>query len=362
MTKQPFFSIIIPIYNVSRFIDSGIRYVLNQSFEDYEVILVDDGSTDGSGSICENLASNHKRIRCFHQSNAGSGPARNKGIEEARGDYIVFYDIDDSIEKTLLQECYDDLKSNSFPEMLIFSYDSYDVKYKSLVSSVFEPIKCESNDDVKRIYVDHLLGMKFHNGFVWNKVYSSSFLKKNNLHFPNLLIQQDEVFNTHVYRFLNTVSLSQRVLYHYKVYDKGNTRSQFIHDRYDIYNTVKKEFLGLYSHWSLDDVRMLEYIYRRFYGSIIASLNSLAGIDSSNSYYWERNHEMKSIMYRKETVDCVSKLQSLNIVPTKLVSWLYYKSIEKKSVLLYKALYFFDKLLELVKWGIKELYFKMHLS
>ena len=195
-----------------------------------------------------------------------------------------------------------------------------------------------------------------------NTITNPAQMVERNLRFPNLLIQQDEVFNTCVYRFLNTVSLSQKVLYHYKVYDKGNTRSQFIHDRYDIYNTVKKEFLDLYSHWSLDDVRMLEYIYRRFYGSIIASLNSLAGLDSSNRYYRERNHEMKSIMSRKETVDCISKLQSLNIVPTKLVSWLFYKSIEKKSVLLYKALYSCDKLLELVKWGIKELYFKMHLS
>ena len=340
MSKHPFFSIIIPIYNVSRFIDTGIKYVLKQSFKDYEVILVDDGSTDDSDVKCDRLAAENEKIRTFHQQNAGSGPARNKGIAEARGEYIVFFDIDDSIEETLLQECYDDLCSNGFPEMLIFSYDSYDVKYKSLVASIFEPIKCENNNDVKRIYVDNLLGLKYHNGFVSNKVYSRAFLINNGVMFPNLLIQQDEVFNTRAYRFLNTLSVSSRILYHYKVYDQGNTRSFFIYNRFSIYNTVKDEFLKLYSLWSLDDVRMLRYVYKRFFQSIVGSLNSFLSIDSKNKYYRERNDDMRLIMCCDETVDCISNLYTLNIVPPRIKPWLYFKAIETRHLTLYKIVYF----------------------
>ena len=354
MINHPFFSIIIPIYNVSRFIDSGIKYVLNQTFKDYEVILVDDGSTDGSDVKCDNLATAHPILRCFHQHNQGSGPARNKGIAEARGKYIVFFDIDDSIEKTLLQECYDELSSSGFPEMLIFSYDSYDVKYKSLVSSVFEPIKCQSNDDIKNIYVDHLLGLKNHNGFVWNKVYSRAFLINNGVVFPNLLIQQDEVFNTQAYLFLNTLSISSRILYHYKVYDKGNTRSFFIYNRFDIYNTVKNEFLKLYSHWSLDDVRMLRYVYKRFFQSIVGSLNSFLSIDSKSKYYRERDVNMKLIMCCDETVDCISNLYILNLVPPRVKPWLYFKAIETRQLTLYKMVYFYDRFVRSIKWMIKK--------
>ena len=354
MTEHPYFSIIIPIYNVSRFIDSGIKYVLNQTFEDYEVILVDDGSTDGSDVMCDQLASENELIRVFHQSNAGSGPARNKGIDESRGKYIVFFDIDDSIEKTLLQECYEELSSNGFPEMLIFSYDSYDVKYKSLVTSVFEPIKCQSNDEIKSIYVDHLLGLKNLNGFVWNKVYSRSFLMKNEVKFPHLLIQQDEVFNVRAYQFLNSLLLSSRILYHYKVYDKGNTRSFFIPNRYEIHNTVKNEFLKLYSHWSLDDVRMLRYVYKRFYHSIVGSLNSFVSIDSTNRYYRERYNYMKLIMCCEETTDCISNLYTLDLVPTKFIPRLYFEAIEKRSILIYKVPYFLDRFVKSLKWIIKK--------
>ena len=357
MTKHPFFSIIIPIYNVSRFLDLGLKYALNQTFKDYEVILVDDGSTDGSEVMCDGLASENAVIRAFHQTNSGSGPARNKGIEEARGEYIVFFDIDDSIEETLLQECYDDLCSNSFPDMMIFSYDSYDVKYKSLVASIFEPIKCENNNDVKRIYVDHLLGLKYHNGFVWNKVYSRTFLLKNDVKFPDLLIQQEEVFNTRVYKFLNTLYLSPKVLYHYKVYDKGNTRSQFIYNRFDIYNTVKKEFLQLNSFWDLNDPRMLKYVYNRFFNSIKGTLNSFALLDSTSYYYRKRNDIMRLIMCCEETTECISNIYSLKIVPTKILPWLYFKAIEKRELFFYKILSLSDRLFQSIKWKIKTFHF-----
>ena len=350
MSKHPFFSIIIPIYNVSRFIDSGIKFVLNQTFKDYEVILVDDGSTDGSEVLCDSLASENELIRTFHQSNAGSGPARNKGIEESRGEYIVFFDIDDSIEESLLQECYDDLSSNGFPEMLIFSYDSYDVKYKSLVSSVFESIKCENNNDVKRIYVDHLLGLKNQNGFVWNKVYARSLLINSHIEFPAILIQQDEAFNQRVYRHTNSLLISPKVLYHYYVYDKGNTRSRYIANRFQIYNTVKNEFLSLYDYWSLDDERMLRFIYSRFFNSIVTAINSHLGWgDDANN-----RKKIETILCCDETVDCISRMKSLGIVPVNFIPRLYYQAIKHQSVFFYEVIYLYGHFIKSAKWRIKK--------
>lgn len=353
MSKHPFFSIIIPIYNVSRFIDTGIKYVLNQSFKDYEVILVDDGSTDDSDVKCDRLAAENELIRTFHQQNAGSGPARNKGIEEARGDYIVFFDIDDSIEETLLQECYDDLCSNGFPEMLIFSYDSYDVKYKSLVASIFEPIKCENNNDVKRIYVDHLLGLKYHNGFVWNKVYSRSLLINNRIEFPALLIQQDEAFNQRVYRHISSLLISPKVLYHYYVYDCGNTRSRYIAERFQIFNTVKEEFLRLYDYWSLDDDRMLRFVYSKFFNSIILAINSHLE-DEINKEKNSVNLKIATILCSEEAIDCISKMQSQHIIPQRIIPRLYYHAIKHQCVFLYKIVHWYDSKIKLIKWGIRK--------
>ena len=196
--NNPFFSIIIPIFNVSRFIDLGIEEILNQSYKDFEIILVDDGSTDGSGNHCDELASSHESISCYHQENLGAGPARNLGIKMSRGEYIAFFDIDDNVESNLLQVCHDELCAYGKPDVFMFSYDSYDVRYKTITSLVFERLVCSSNNEIRDNYVDHLLGLNKDNGFVWNKVYKRRFLIENNLELPDLLIQQDEVFNLKV--------------------------------------------------------------------------------------------------------------------------------------------------------------------
>jgi len=90
-------SVIIPVYNVERYLDECIQSVVNQTYSDWECILVDDGSSDGSGDICDEWTRRCERIRVIHQKNGGVSKARNRGIEEARGEYIVFVDSDDSI-------------------------------------------------------------------------------------------------------------------------------------------------------------------------------------------------------------------------------------------------------------------------
>lgn len=90
-------SVIIPVYNVERYLDECIRSVVNQTYTDWECLLVDDGSTDGSGDICDEWARRCERIRVIHQKNGGVSKARNKGVEESCGEYIVFVDSDDTI-------------------------------------------------------------------------------------------------------------------------------------------------------------------------------------------------------------------------------------------------------------------------
>ena len=90
-------SVIIPVFNVERYLDECIQSVINQTYTDWECILVDDGSTDGSGDICDEWARRNKRVRVVHQINGGVSKARNRGVEEAKCEYIVFVDSDDTI-------------------------------------------------------------------------------------------------------------------------------------------------------------------------------------------------------------------------------------------------------------------------
>ena len=96
------FSIIIPVYNTKAYLPECIKSILSQSFTDFEVLLVDDGSTDGSGSLCDEYARLDNRIRVFHEENRGVCSARNKGLDESKGEFIVFIDADDYITDCLL--------------------------------------------------------------------------------------------------------------------------------------------------------------------------------------------------------------------------------------------------------------------
>lgn len=351
---SPFFSIIIPIYNVSRFILKGINYVLNQSYKNYEILLVDDGSSDDSGKLCNELSLRYENIRCFHQNNRGSGPARNLGIKEAKGKYIVFFDIDDMVENSLLQSCYEELNSNNRPDVLMFSYDSYDEKYKTLTPSVFHSLVCHTNNDIKANFVNYILGGDNINGFVWNKVYKREFLLNNNIFFPELLIEQDQVFNLFVYKEASSLVISSKILYHYIIYDRGNTRSRFIPNRFNIYNSVKEEFLNLYNYWDLNDQRMLIYIYIRFFNAIIETLNFNNTHKSSKLNKTLRKQDFKKVFESEITADCIDNLEQLKTKPVGFFKKSYYNAIKTQNIVLYKILRFIEHSLKSLKWNIKK--------
>ena len=100
-------SIIIPVYNTEKYLRRCIESVLSQSFTDFELILVDDGSKDSSPQICDEYASQDKRVRVIHKVNGGVSAARNDGLDIAKGEYVTFIDSDDWVEREYLQSLYD---------------------------------------------------------------------------------------------------------------------------------------------------------------------------------------------------------------------------------------------------------------
>ena len=99
MKNKGLISIIIPVYNCEQYIDKCTKSILSQSYRNFEIILVDDGSTDETGKICERYASGDKRIKVIHKTNSGPAAARNRGIEKAKGEFIFFIDADDYLEE-----------------------------------------------------------------------------------------------------------------------------------------------------------------------------------------------------------------------------------------------------------------------
>lgn len=119
------FCVIIPVYNCRQYLKECVDSILNQTIRDFEMILVDDGSTDGSGTLCDELSKQDERIRVFHKQNGGAGSARNMGIDHSKGEYLVFVDADDVIEEEYLERAEPFLCDST---MLSFGidYDTYD--------------------------------------------------------------------------------------------------------------------------------------------------------------------------------------------------------------------------------------------
>ena len=267
--KEVMVSVIVPIYNVRTFINRGIEQLQKQTYKDYEVLLVDDGSTDGSFEECKSKAFEDPRIRVLHQENKGAGGARNLGIENAKGKYIYFYDIDDTISPLLLKTNVE-IMEKYMVDMLVFGYTSIDLTYNSETTVVFPHRLIQNNLQLRDIYVDEFV-LKV-NGFPWNKFYRSDFLNKHNLRFEDQRIQQDEVFNLLCYQYVEKMYVSSDVLYTYYVYNNGNTRSRYIPERFDIYKSVRRHFENLKTHWGISDKRFDDYLNKRFYDSVMSCL------------------------------------------------------------------------------------------
>ncbi|MDE6701429.1 MAG: glycosyltransferase, partial [Acetatifactor sp.] len=105
--ESPLITVIVPVYNIMEYLPRCVDSICGQTYEKLEILLVDDGSTDGTGALCDELAAKDARIRVFHQQNGGSSSARNLGLDHASGEYIGFVDSDDYIDKNMYRSLYD---------------------------------------------------------------------------------------------------------------------------------------------------------------------------------------------------------------------------------------------------------------
>lgn len=187
-------SVIVPVYNVEKFIRRCLDSIINQTMKDLEIILVDDGSTDNSGVICDEYAKLDNRITVIHKENGGVGSARNRGLDVATGEWIAFVDSDDYIEKNMYETLYKTaIYENVDVCACFFKYLTVDNKI--LFNPTQEQLdmnrKYNSKEFLKLIYKDEYI-----NGIcvsAWNKIYKKNIF--DNLRFKTKIYEDDELVN-----------------------------------------------------------------------------------------------------------------------------------------------------------------------
>lgn len=176
-------SIVVPVYNVKPYLKNCIRSILNQTYKNLEIILVDDGSTDGSGEICDEFLDVDKRIRVFHKENGGLSDARNYGIKQSRGSLIGFIDSDDFIDKNMYQILYKNMKDTNADisicnHKIIWSTE----EVKTIANNIYEVF---SPREALQIILSN---KKFHSN-AWDKLYKKSLF--NDIEYPVGMIYED---------------------------------------------------------------------------------------------------------------------------------------------------------------------------
>ncbi len=191
--EKPIISIIVPVYNTARYVHACIDSVLTQSFSNLELLLVDDGSTDGSGDICDECSGHDERIRVFHQENSGVSSARNKGLEEARGEWLFFLDSDDLLPDRALEVLM--AQADSTIDMVYGALRKFDENEDNIETIMVEQQRVLSIEEA----LDSFVAPNQRNGdwhrYMVNRIYRLHLIRKYRLRFmTGIYYKEDGLF------------------------------------------------------------------------------------------------------------------------------------------------------------------------
>lgn len=213
MQNKPLISVIVPVYNVEKYVSECIESILRQSYKNVEIIIIDDGSTDGSGNICQEYASSNLRIKLFRLKNSGVGMARNYGINQATGNYVYFLDADDFIDKNLFQDLFRFIHKDY--DIILFGYNKISEKGKFLRSQNPKSEKTDKLQDNKDLLAQNML-----NGCglaVWDKIIKRTLIIKSNIYFDRKKRGQDFTFVIKLYAKTKSIVSINKPLYNYRI-------------------------------------------------------------------------------------------------------------------------------------------------
>lgn len=210
--SQPLVSIIVPVYNAEKHLKKCLDSILIQTYEKFELILINDGSTDNSGKICENLSENDKRIKYILTNNFGASHARNIGLNYSSGELIWFIDADDWIDSQALEN----LISEMIDDILFFGFKKVRQNINNTCKILKESIFHITDTDNCLSYLfttkDAFLG------FTWNKLFRNDIIIHNKIRFnENLIIKEDEVFTLEYCKHVKSIGISSLCPYYYRV-------------------------------------------------------------------------------------------------------------------------------------------------
>ena len=249
-------SIIVPVYNVEQYLEECIVSLVNQTYKNIEIIIINDGSTDLSGELCEKFAKYDERIKVIHKKNAGLGLARNTGLEYVNGKYVTFMDSDDFADSDLIEKLYTSIISND-ADTCIGGFKRVNDDKNILYEEIYENTTYDRDGVVNNLLI-RMLGSCPEKSdairmSVWNVLFSVEIIRNNNLKFcsERKFISEDLMFDIDYYLYSNKVNVINSNSYNYRVNSNSLTMKyrsdKFIKCKFmynEVYDKIKKYSLG----------------------------------------------------------------------------------------------------------------------
>lgn len=265
-------SIIVPVYNAEKYLRQCLDSIQQQTYPDWEAILVDDGSSDGSPAICDEYALKDARFRVLHQQNGGVGRARNFGLDKALGEVVSFVDADDWLDVHFYERLMPLMSAND----LVYVSDVHHYVDGTMVAHEARAIQACGREEVERalLYLKDNRSRYPFFGYTWNKLFSTSVIREHHLRFiEGLTLCEDEAFTDDYCKYVERMAVVSDALYHYRAGMSGLTGRK----------KNEKEFFQLIDHILMITPnylypQLVTYEERRVYSLLTQSVRIGGGI------------------------------------------------------------------------------------
>ena len=300
---RPRISVIIPVYNVEKYLERCVDSVINQTFKDLEIILVDDGSRDESGRICDEIKTTDNRIIVIHQSNGGLGFARNSGLKIATGEYVSFLDSDDYLRLDTYEKLNETIKLTD-AETCIFSFcrvknGEIKITQTNAISGTFK-----GREALYNIFLN-VLGSEpscYHDfRILWQSscfsLYSLDLIKKYNISFPSegdfVSFSEDVLYNFDYYSRATNVTIMNEAFYHYCL-NPNTITTKYNENRFMLNVKLYKEQLRRAEEY-IKDNDLLKKAEERMHRTFLAAARNAVMYISASFSYREGRRRIKDI-------------------------------------------------------------------
>jgi glycosyltransferase involved in cell wall biosynthesis len=325
MNNIPFFSIIIPVFNMEKTLERCVDSVLKQSCKDWEIILVNDGSIDKSGVISKSFSENHENIHYYFQENKGVSSARNLGIEKSNAEWMIFLDADDYWDDNYLQKIFECTKSNC--DIVITGITKI-LENRNKIKILFDKIGFFSIDDLLVDFMSVQLNSGIY-GFVSNKIIKTSIVKKNQLKFNNRIkLCEDLDFFTRYFLNCNTVFITTESGNFYNYIDKKN-EVDYISLIKVFYNV--KEMLIVKKAMSFENKKLLNYQFSSLKYAYFNELKKINDDDILKGFLFFQNVKLENEKnVNKKAIKILIENERLQLLKIYLKIRLIYMKIRRR--------------------------------